>query len=255
MKAELYTNCSLVRIPIKAGVQEYHFPQNVDWADKKIDKLLIVTPNRPGVIDPVDGQTPVLRDYGDSSDMYIELYDANSRELMRDAFTAQLLYTNNNPLYVNAALNLALCRLYFNKPPQNDATLLLYAFYGTRTEEYYDLPKKSVTVEFPLKANEQMTLQEVINTYAHALPAKIQGIICWDAESNPAYLSLRDYKLTYQMTNIYTGLCKPDMRAEAAFGTQKALFLLNDLDINFDYSYIRNAKNAESMQAITFFYS
>lgn len=255
MKTELYTNVSLVRIPIKTGVSEYHLPQNVEWAGKHIDKLLIVAPNKAGVIDPIDGQTPVMRDYGDFSDMYIQLYDQNDRELMRDVIMAQLLYTNNNPLYVNATLNLPLCRLYFNKPPQSDCTLLMYAFYGTRTEEYYDLPKKSITVTFPMAADEQMTLQEVINTYAHALPAKIQGIICWDAEDNPAYLSLRDYKLTYQMANIYTGLCRPQTLAAAAFGTQTDLFLLNDLDINFDYSYIRNAKSAPSVQKITFLYS
>lgn len=253
MKTELYTNVSLVRIPIKTGISEYHLPQNVEWAGKKIEKLLIVAPTL-ACIDPVDGQTPVMT-VADVANLYIELYDSNDRELMHDVSAEQLLHLNNQQLRVDAALNLALCRLYFTQAPAADGTLLLYAFYGTRTEEYYDLPKKSITVEFPMAANEQMTLQEVINTYAHALPAKIQGIICWDAASNPAYLALRDYKLTYQMANVHTELCRPDAAASYAYDTQAALFLLNDLDINFDYSYIRNAKNAACTQKITFLFS
>ena len=253
MKTELYTNVSLVRIPIVAGVSEYHLPQNVDWANRKIDKFLIVAPQGAD-IDPVDGVTPVLGTAG-IEDMYIDLYDSNDREVMNSVHALQLINTNNHPLRVDAALNLALCRVFFTVPPVANATLLLYAFYGTRTEEYYDLSKKSVTVEFPMAANEQMTLQDVINTYAHALPAKIQGIICWDAENNPAYLSLRDYNLTYQMANVHTLLCRPDKHAANAFDTQAALFLLNDLDINFDYSYIRNARNSGCTQKITFLYS
>lgn len=253
MKTELYTNVSLVRIPVKAGVMEYHLPQNVEWANRQIDKLLIVAPP-VACIDPVDGQTPVLTS-ADIDNLYVELYDSNDRELMHDVSAEQLLHLNNQPLRVDAALNLALCRVYFTQAPVADGTLLMYAFYGTRTEDYYDLSKKSVTVEFPMAANEQMTLQEVINTYAHALPAKIQGIICWNAPSNPAYLALRDYKLTYQMANVHTELCRPDAAASYAYDTQAALFLLNDLDINFDYSYIRNAQNAACTQKITFLFS
>ena len=116
------------------------------------------------------------------------------------------------------------------------------------------MPKKSVTAEFTLQPDEEMTLQEVINTYVHALPNTIKGIICWDAVANPVWLSLRDYALTYQMANIHSELCRPDMNNGAAYDSQASIFYLNDLDIDFDYSHIREAAGQVSKQRITFLF-
>lgn len=254
MKAELYTNCSLVRIPIKAGVSEYAFPQNVEWANERVDKMVIVAPQIV-CLDPVDGVTPVM-DASTIGDMFVRLYDAQNHEVMYDASYEQVLHRNNHPLNVNAQLNLSLCRVHFTQAPVQDYTLLIYVYYGTRTEEYFDLPKRSITTEFELAANEQLSLQQIINTYVHALPNTIKGIICWNAETDPAWLTLRDYKLTYQMVNVHSELCRSDMNAgtNQAADCQAALFLLNDLDIDFDYSHIREAAGQTSKQKITFLY-
>lgn len=252
MKTELYTNCSLVRVPIKAGVDEYYLPQNVEWANRKIDRMIICAPTIAGV-DPVDGTTPVMTDT-DLADLYINLYDSANHELMHDVSYEQILHTNNQPIRIDAQLNLSLCRLYFTTPPVANATLLLYVYYGTRTEDYYDMPKKSVSMEFPLEADQELTLQEIINTYVHALPGKIKGIICWDPENNPAYLTLRDYAYTYQMANVHTELMRSDLNMGTAGDSQAAIFMLNDLDIDFDYSHIRNAQSAASTQQITILY-
>ena len=253
MKAELYTNCSLVRVPIKAGIEEYYLPQNVEWADRKVDKMVIVAPDT-ACVDPVDGVTPVLTS-ADIADLYVNLYNSENRELMHDVSFENILHLNNNILRVDAQLNLSLCRLYFTNAPAADATLLLYVFYGARQEDYYDLPKKSVTTMFTLQADEQKSFQEIINTYVHALPGRITGIICWNAQSDPVWLTLRDYKLTYQMVNVHSELCRPDMGASRASDTQAQLFLLNDLDIDFDYSNIREAAGQTSTQKITFLYN
>lgn len=254
MKAELYKNCSLVRLSIKAGVADYYLPQNVDWAAKKVDKLLIVAPDNNLSVDPVDGKTPVLS-YStlESLDGYITLYDADNRELMHDVSVKQLSHYNNNPLYVNAELNLSLCRISFMTAPVADATLLLYAFYETRTEDYFDMPRKSVTAVFDLAANQELSFQEIINTYVHALPAKIKGIVWWD-NSNPAYLTLRDYDLTYQMASVHSELCRPDMNGGSAMRSQGQLFFVDDIDVDFDYSNIREAAGQVSTQKITFLY-
>lgn len=252
MKAELYTNCSLVRVPIKAGTMEYYLPQNVEWADRKIDRMVVCAPDMI-CIDPMDGVTHVL-DYNTIGDLYFNLYDDENRELMHDVSYEQLLHKNNNGLRVDAKLNLSLCRLYFTQAPAADATLLLYVYYGTRTEEYFDLPNRSVTVTFELAANERKSLREIIEYYVHALPARIQGIICWDAPNNPAWMTLRDYDLTYQMANVLTELARPDTNMGSAVDSQAALFLVNDLDIDFDYSNIREAAGQTSRQKITFLY-
>lgn len=253
MKAELYTNCSLVRVPIVSGESEYYLPQNVEWAACKVDKLVVCAP-QTACTDPVDGHTPVMI-ASDITDCYVSLYDVDGRELMHDVAAEQLVHTNNHPLYVNAKLNLSQCKITFTQAPSADATLLLYVFYGTRKEEYYDMPRKSVTAEFPLDADEQLTLQEVINTYIHALPSKVCGLVFWNAVSDPAFVSLRDYTLTYQMANIHSELARLDMNGGSADASQAQLFLLNDLDINFDYSYIRNATSSTNTQKITFLFN
>ena len=252
MKTEFYTNCSLVRVPIKANVEEYYLPQNVEWAAEKIDKIIICAPQN-ACIDPMDGVTPVMT-AADLVDCYINLYDAQNRELMHDVSVENIVHRNNNPLTIDAVLNLSLCRLYFTTAPAADATLLLYVFYKTRTDDYGEIPYKSVSVTFPLGANEQLTMREIINDYVHALPGQIQGIIFWNAESDPAWLTLRDKTLTYQMANIHSEMARPDMVGQTASETQAALFLLNDLDIDFDYSNIREAAGQASTQEITFLY-
>lgn len=252
MKAELYTNCSLLRLPIKAGETEYYLPQNVEWAKRKIDRLIICAPAN-ACTDPIDGTTPVMT-AGDLSDCYLNLYNADNRELMHDVSFEQVLHVNNNGLRIDDKLNLSLCRIYFTQAPAADATLLLYVYYQTRTEEYYDLPQRSMTVTFPLAANEEISFRSLINFAIHALPNTVKGMICWDAVNNPAWITLRDHDLTYQMSNIHSELARPDMNAGSAADSQAALFLLNDLDIDFDYSHIREAAGQASTQKITFLY-
>ena len=251
MKAELYTNVALVRVPIIAGTDEYYLPQNVDWAKQRIDKMVLCAPAQ-ACTDPVDGVTPVMTS-GDIADCYINLYASDNSEIMHDVSWENIVHVNNNVLRVDAALNLSLCRIYFTTPPAQDMTLLLYVYYQTRTEEYYELPKKSVTAVFDLDANEEKSLQAIINTYVHALPAKIQGIIVW-THSDPIWITLRDYNYTYQMANIHSELCRPDMGAAHAYDTQASLFLLNDLDIDFEYSHVREAAGQQTTQKITFLY-
>lgn len=252
MKTELYKNCCLVRVPIKAGVEEYYLPQNVEWAAQDVDKIVICTPYRV-CVDPIDGKTPVV-DISLIQDMYVSLYDADNREIMHDVSFEQLLHRNNNVIEIHRKLNLKQCRLTFTTAPVADAILLLYVYYGGKSVEDYETPKKSVSVTFPLAANEELSLQDVINTYVHALPGKIKGIIAWDAFNNPAWLTLRDYKLSYQMANICTELCRPDMNNGTAYDSQAQLFLLDDIDIDFDYSHIREAAGQSSTQKITFLF-
>ena len=252
MKTSLYTNCALVRVPIKAGVEEYYLPQNVAWANEKIDKLVMVCPQET-CIDPIDGQTHCVS-RSTIADCYITLYDTQNREIMHDVSFEQILHLNNNVLPVNAQLNLSLCKIYFTTAPAADETLLLYAFYGTREEEYYDIPRRSTTVHFPLGANEEISFRSIIDHTIHAIPERVKGIIVWDAADEPLWLQLRDHDLTYQMVNIHSELCRPDNNFWQAYDEQAALFLLNDLDIDFDYSTVRDARNYSNDHRITFLY-
>lgn len=247
MKTNLYTNCSLVRLQIQAGVSDYYLPQNMDWAEAKVDKIVVCTPER-ACKDPIDGVTPIITD--GLKNCFFSLYDSENNEIMHDVSIEQLSYKNNNGLDVNAALNLSLCRFYFTTAPTEDATMLLYVFYQTRMEDYYEMPDCSVTVTFSLAPNEQKSFRDIINYYIHAIPQRVKGVVCWNAEEYPIWMTLRDYDLTYQMSNIHSAMMRSPMNADEQYYT----FLLNDLDIDFDYSNVREAAGIESTQKITFLY-
>ena len=231
---------------------DYQFPQNVAWAEEKIDRLVIVAPDSQS-LDPIDGKTKVL-DYNTIQDLYVTLYDNANNELMHDVSWEQLSHRNNHALPINSVLNLSLCRLSFMNAPANDRTLLMYVFYQTRTEDYYELPKRSITVQFPLEANQEIPFRDLINYTIHALPTTIKGLICHNAISAPAWITLRDHDLKYRMANLHSELARDWNQNGSAEDNQCALFMLNDLDIDFDYSSIRNATATANTQVITFLY-
>lgn len=252
MKATLYRNIELVRIPIKAGISEYYFPQNVSWAGCKVDRLAVCVPQN-ACVDPMDGVTPVMT-ISDLSDLYFNIYSADQKELLHAVGFEQLAHTNNNPVEINSVLDLSLCNLYFTTAPAQDYTLLLYVYHDSEEKSDYELPINSVTAEFPLQAGEEINLQQIITTYIHALPSKVKGVVFWSAVNAPAYFTLRDYDLTYMLQNLHSELARPNMNGGTAPDTQVAQMLFNNIDINFQYSHIRNAESSANVQKITFLY-
>lgn len=253
MKTRLQKNIDLVRIPIKAGVAEYYLPQNVAWADCKIDTLTVCAPDMVGTIDPMDGQSTVLS-RTDIANLFFNLYSADERELTHDLSADQLAHDNNYAIEVNEKLNLSLCRLYFTEDPTADGVLLLYVAYGSKCVEDYEQPKNSVTVRFDMQANEILSLRDIMKTYICEIPAKLRGVIAWSGVTDPAYITLRDYALTYNIREAHTELMRPDMNGGSAQDSQVTPFYCDSLDIDFDYSHIRNAQNAPATQVLTFLY-
>ena len=251
MKAKLYRNIDLVRIPIKAGISEYYFPQNVDWAAEKIDRIAVCLPTNP-CVDPFDGTTPVLTS-ASAPDLYFNIYSADQREILHAVNAEQLWHRNNHGLAIDSALDLSLCSMYFSTAPAADATLLLYIYHGTR-EDDVDMAERSVTVEFPLQAGEQISLQQVIAEYIHALPSKVKGVIFWSGIIAPAYFTLRNFRQTYVLQNLHSELARPSMNGGWAGGTQMDPMLFDNIDIDFYYSTIRNADTQANTQKITFLY-
>lgn len=252
MLAELYRNIDLVQIPIQSGIDEYYFPKNVDWANKVIDKIVLCTPTNP-CVSPIDGTTPVLT-RSQIADMYIDLYAADDTEVVHNLHFEQLLYTNNHIITIGKQLNMNLSRIYLTTAPVSDSVLLAYVFYGTKTKENYEPSQKNLTITFPMAASERLTFQDIINTYVHADGKKVRGIQIWNAESNPAYITLRDYELTYIIKDVHTAIFRPQMAAATAEETQVNPIRLDSLDINFDYSFIQNATSSACTQTITLEY-
>ena len=252
MKATLYKNIELVRIPVKAGVREYYFPQNVSWAAETIERIVPVIPNKP-CVDPMDGSTPVM-DRSLYKDLFFNIYSADQKELLHAVSAEQLFHLNNNPIALNSKLDLSLCNLYFTDDPTTDCTLLLYVYHGNREVETETAPERSITVEFELQAGEEINFQSIIQTYIHALPAKVKGVMFWNAITAPAYFTLRDNGLKYMLQNIHSELARPIMNGGAAYDTQLAPMYFDNIDINFQYSHIRNCGSTAAVQKITILY-
>ena len=252
MKARLYKNIDLVRIAVKTGVSEYHLPQNVAWADRKVDRLVVVAPDTV-CVDPVDGASQVMSS-AEISDLYFNLYSETDVELTNDLLWENLSNRNNHALTLNSKLDLSLCKLYFTTAPVADRTLLLYVIYDTYTDDNYELPQRSVTVEFPMVANEQISLRDIMSTYLSEIPKTVRGIIAWSGVTDPAYITLRDFDLKHNLRLVHTELMRPDMNGGSAQTSQAEAFYLDALDIDFKYSNITNAQNSNSKQKITFIY-
>lgn len=252
MKTSLYRNIDLVRIPVKAGVSEYYFPQNVDWATCKVDRIAACIP-ATACVDPMDGTTAVL-DRSASADLFFEIYTANQREILHAVSVEQLLHTNNNPICLNSELDLSLCKVYFTTPPTQDYTLLLYVYHDNKEVESYDVPERSVTIDFELSAYQEINFQEIITTYIHALPATVKGIMFWNAKTDPAYFTLRNYKQTYVLQNLHSELARANMQGVSADDTQTNPMYFDCIDIDFQYSHIRECAGQTSKQRITILY-
>lgn len=252
MKAELSKNIDLVQINVKAGVDEYTLPRNVDWAKQKIDRLVVVAPTA-SMLSPIDGTTAVMT-AAQISDLYFDLYASSDKEIATGLHYSQLLHTNNHPVRVDSALSLQLSRLYFTTSPQTSGCLLLYVFWGGKTVEDYDMPRRSKTIEVELAANEEKKLREIIDRTIYADGNKVRGLEIYGGEVKPTYLTLRDKEHTYIINSLYSGLCRPQLQGASAAATQKNMFLLDEQNIDFENSFIRNAVNQANTQYITIYY-
>lgn len=252
MKATINKNIDLVQINIAAGTDEYYLPKNVDWNGRTIDRIVLAAPTA-SVVSPIDGTTHVLT-RSEIKDLYFDLYDGNDAELTHGLSFEQILHTNNNPWLPKKQLSLNLSRMYFTTTPQTSGCILLYVFYGSQEVEDIEFPRKSITVEVNLAADEQKSFQEIINTSIHAIDQRVRGIMVWDADTAPVYLTLRDHQLSYILNSVYSGLLRPIMRKNNAEATQIHAALFDAIDIDFDYSFIRNAGSVATKQIITFEY-
>lgn len=255
MNTILHRNIDLVQIKLKAGVERYYFPQNVDWANKVIDRIAICLPNNQNNIDPMDGVGSVA-DFVAKPEFYLYMSDANEKEIFHEVFSDNFVNRNNYIIDIHKKLNLSLCYMNFTQAPAADQTLLMYVFYGDREVTEFEYPVNSITVDFEMQPNEELTFQELINQYVHALPAKIKGIVAWNPEANPTYLTMRDHQLTYVIRDLHTEMLRPDMyqAGTSATDTQVHPMWFDDIDIDFDYSRVRNAVAATIHPKLTFYF-
>lgn len=268
MKLQFYKNIDVVQINVKTGVSEYFFPSNVDWADKKIDKMLVYGSNpESGELSPIDGITPIM-DREQLDNVYLDLYDANNVQIAYSLSAMDIMHTCNYPFEINNKLGLQTSKIVFSEEPDSDSCILIYVFWDTKTVDVDSTPERSVTVQFPIKGGEELPLSQVIDTYIHSQSKKLKGIYVWGGYGFWQYLfiTLRDYNYKTVVKLLPAGMCRPPMGVDPiadnasdfsakAQSVQVAPMYLDCADIDFDNSFVYYAASYDNTDiTITFLY-
>lgn len=248
MKLQLYKNIDVVQINIKEGVSEYFIPSNVAWADQVVDKILVYGSNpESGELSPIDGINPVF-DREEAANLYFDLFTADDVQIANALNGQSILSTNNHPLEIGQKLSLQLSRMYFTRPPEYDACVLLYVFWGTVTKEVQDIPNKSVTSTFKLYPGKEVYLSEMIDTYIHSQPNRLKGIYVWGGYGKlpGTFITLRDYNYKTIVNLLPVGMCRPPMGIDTVFedhyspeqaqSVQVSSMYFDDADVDFENS-------------------
>lgn len=269
-------NIDLVQIDVTSNSDQlasyelsYYLPKSVDWIGRKIHKILVAEPSvaDSDIISPFGGKRVLTaNDYATSvpayqeQGIYFDLYKQGGEQIARNLSVTELLSQNPNPYIIDEVLDLDLCRIHIPGKYPFSGSMLLYIFYDEVEQD--SLPTNSITVRFPLAAGERMTFQELVNNYVHIQPNRIRGIIDWTERNAPCYLMLRDFNGRTILNNVLTCLFRSpsgDPDSAYPYGTPMVSELRHQLylpcaDINFDYSYVQNARNAAVEKIITFEY-
>lgn len=252
---KLYKNIDVVQINIKAGVSEYFFPRNVDWADKVIEKMIVYAPaQESGILSPIDLKNYIM-DREDYTDIYIDLYGEDNTELAFSLSAQSIVHNNNYPLEINSKISLQLSRIFFTTPP-SDGCLLIYVFWGNREVEDMDLPQNSVTVDVEVPFGKDVMFDEFIDTYIHAQGKKVKGIDVWGGFHGiqDVFVTLRDHNYNTIIKLLPTAMCRPqviisdDAQAE---NVQVHPMYLDNADIDFANSYLRASGDSMNTQTVT----
>ena len=245
-------NIDVFQINIEGSSQEYYFPQNVSWADKKINRIVVVgSTSQEGQTSPIDGQTPLLS-VANLRNMYVDLVGKNDLEIARNLYVEQIIFFNNHIVNVNAVLALQLCRFTFSSAPEYGC-FLVYVIYEESEKEL--LLSESVTIQFPLSASADITIKEIIDEYMHAKTERVTAVVAWNAEETPFYLTLRDEKDTFVFNSVHSCLMRSQTNNGDPFNSQIYPLALNFKDVDMDNSFVRNATNKDITITLTFFYS
>lgn len=247
---EVVNNIDIVQINVKQGIDEYYLPKNVNWRERKIDKVLLALPDTD-IVSPIDGITHVLK-RSEVSNLYFDLFASDDHQITRNLYFEEMLSSNNHPVTINEVLSLNLSRLYFSQPMETAGCLLLYVFYGTKQVDCSPAGE-SVTVRINLGANASVSLQEIVDTYIHIQPNKVKGIFVWNQDA-PCYITLRNQENNRVFNSILSTIFRAPMSGTDAEKTQAYPLRIDNIDIDMLNSYVRNATDEAIVQTITFTY-
>jgi len=252
-----YQNIALCQINVVAGQSEYYIPRNSNWADKKIEKIVLFTDYQSGIKSPVDGSDVLtLSQIGDG--LYFDLYDDKGVNIMHNVSEVAFIAENNFPLEVNSKLSYELSRLFFINAPTDSGALMLYIFYNSN-EEHGDEIHENITVTFDVEPMSRITLQEVIERYMYARNRGVRAITVWSGSYpdryRQGYLTLRDVNNKLCHEHIPTYFFRPSYEASwdpNIFPVEK--IHLDGVELDFNNSEVFNGLSTKQTFIVTFYY-
>lgn len=209
---KVHKNIDVFQIDLKEGVTEYFFPKNVDWENKVIDKIVVFAPFYQELLrSPLDS-TSVIADRDFIRNLYFDLYNSDDQIIAQNLSATSLIYTNNNPIEIKSKLSLQLSRIFFSGefPEEGGGALLVYVFYETKELDNFDIPNRSVTVDFKIKEGQEIVLSDIIDTYIYGNGGTLKGIYVW-GDSDGVYLTLRDKNFRTIVKYLPDAMMRPPM--------------------------------------------
>lgn len=254
---KLYKNIDLVQINVKAGVSEYFFPRNVDWADQVIEKLVVYAPEaESGERSPIDLKNYII-DQNVYRNVYLDLYNADNVEIAHSLSAQSIVHRNNYPLEINDKLSLQLSRIFFSKAPVQDGCLLIYVFWGNTDVDNFEIPQKSVTIDVLTETGKDVWFKDFIDTYIYAQGKVLKGIDVWNGlggGSHDEFITLRDSNYKTVIKHLPVAMCRPQMGVPADFTAEYAQIhplYLDNADIDFANSFIRKSGDEPEPAVLT----
>ncbi len=269
----LVGNIDVVQFDLKQGQTEYYFPKNVNWAGKKIDKILFYFPIFSKTLSPINGKKVKRID-----DLHVNLYNDKGEQVARELSVLNVCSVYINNVYrINDTINTSLSRIHLTKAPEDDQTCLLcYVFYDGSDVETAPETKNSVTVKFDIKEGERISLQDLVDNYISLQPAKVKGLVYTPGMDLLLIrggmvgwcVTLRDRNKKRVLNNIQVDLFRASINAwELIEGdnTRDPIysdylvnlhpFFLQEIDIDMLNSYIENTSGHDTKNtSITFLY-
>lgn len=246
-------NIDVVQFDLVKGKTDYYFPKNVSWANRKVNKMIVDI--GVGLTSPINGDNLV----NSIPNMYLDLYDKDNKQIVNKASIEQILYLNDNPLYVNNYISLELSKLWIPSVTES-GSILVYVFFDGEEKDCEELPaiNKSITVQCTLPSKGKISFQDLVDNYITLQPNKVKGIISSfesdnvDANAYGGFITLRDKTNKRVFNHISTELCRDNVYN--LYYTQRNTFRFVPMDIDMLNSYITNRTAETITYNITFLY-
>ena len=236
-------NVDVVKFDIVRGVDEYYFPESVDFRDKKINNITVVFGREENEREP--NGNGYLIDNVEAPNFYLDLYDENGNLITQNLSVSKLNPYSPTPLSVNKKISLKLSCLRYTG--EETGVVLVYFSYDDKEAETNELPLNSINLSIPIEVEETKKLSNFISDYFVRSGKKIKAIASYCPF--PFYLDLTTFN-----GKVFRNIHKDLISFPESSKTRIQPFFVDDLDIDFRNSTISSNTHTNMTIDLTFYY-